>query len=327
MFFDRNHLRSNKAPRAIFSGLIVFNRVFSQLSARRHLAQGRYHGKTGRSWRRRLRTGRTTTPVRCMMKQLFLMSGIRRIPSPISLFTVLLLPVLLLSSPLALAGNLDESAEIEFSSASAEPLREKAGELGSAVKIYEYVRNGFEYALYHGSRSGSVNTFLGGRGNDVDQASALIAMLRSQGIPAEYAVGTIQVSADALMNWLGVKDMDLAVSLLDDQGIQGVSKSADGAMVAFEHVWVRALAAMDNYRGAGKASAIDCATAPEECRWVELAPAFKLRQYHNQNIDIYDAVPFDYEAYYHAMANNDTARMNKNPLVQLRLSSDTTSDR
>nr|VFJ44556.1 MAG: RHS repeat-associated core domain-containing protein [Candidatus Kentron sp. FW] len=221
--------------------------------------------------------------------------------------------LLVLAFP-AWAGNLDESREIAFSSPAAQPLKAKADELGSVVGIYEYVRNRFEYALYHGSRSGAINTFLGQRGNDVDQASTLIAMLRSQGIPAEYAVGIVELATEDVMNWLGVKDPDLAASILDNQGIQHVSKSTDGATMQFQHVWVRALVAMDNYRGSGKAAAMDCAVTPDRCRWVDLAPSFKTRKYHNQDIDIYNAVGFDYEAYYNAIRNNDASRMNKNPL-------------
>ena len=50
---------------------------------------------------------------------------------------------------------LSETPEIQFSSPAAQDLRDKAEELSSPVKIYEYVRNNHEYQLYHGSRSGS----------------------------------------------------------------------------------------------------------------------------------------------------------------------------
>ena len=95
-----------------------------------------------------------------------------------------------------------------------------AQQLSTPVAIYEYLRNNAEYALYHGSRSGSVNTFGGLRGNDVDLASTLIAMLRSRGVHARYAVGTVRVSADQVKNWLGVTNFDLAVSIMQNQGIQ-----------------------------------------------------------------------------------------------------------
>src|SRR5262249_39195733 len=76
-----------------------------------------------------------------------------------------------------------ESNEIQFTSAAAADLTLKAASLGSSVAIYEYVRNNYDFSLYHGARSGSINTFQGGRGNDVDLAATLIAMLRSRGIP------------------------------------------------------------------------------------------------------------------------------------------------
>lgn len=89
--------------------------------------------------------------------------------------------------------QLGETPEIVYTTADAQALREKATQLATAVAIYEYVHNTIEHSLYHGSRSGSVNTFLGQRGSDVDIATALIAMLRSQNIPARYAVGTVRL--------------------------------------------------------------------------------------------------------------------------------------
>jgi transglutaminase-like putative cysteine protease len=88
-----------------------------------------------------------------------------------------------------------ETAEIVFSGTDAQPLVDKATRLKNAVAIYEYVHNTFEFTAYHGSRSGSINTFMGQRGSDVDIATALIAMLRSQNSPARYAVATIRMPA------------------------------------------------------------------------------------------------------------------------------------
>ena len=96
-----------------------------------------------------------------------------------------------------------ETPEIVYSSAEAQPLRDKAAQLGTAVAIYEYLHNTIDYAPYHGSRSGSVNTLLGKRGSDVDIASSLIAMLRAQSIPARYAVGNVRMPAAQLTNCAG----------------------------------------------------------------------------------------------------------------------------
>ncbi len=211
------------------------------------------------------------------------------------------------------ASALAQTEEIRFLGEAAAPLRERAQSLGSAVMIYEYLRNESEYALYHGARSSAVNTLLGRRGNDVDLASTLIAMLRSQGIPSVYAVGQVRLPAAALMNWLGLRDVDLAVSVLEDQGIQGVSKSAADDTVTFEHVWVRALVGHRHYRGAGPV-AVDCAPDPPSCVWVDLDPSFKLRQAVPSRIDLYEAVRFDETAYFGAIANADPAYLDKSPL-------------
>ena len=75
--------------------------------------------------------------------------------------------------------QLAETPEIVYTGADAQALCDKATELGTAVAIYEYAHNTIEFSPYHGSRSGSVNTFLGRRGSDVDIATTLIAMLRA----------------------------------------------------------------------------------------------------------------------------------------------------
>ncbi|HLF97344.1 MAG TPA: DUF6531 domain-containing protein [Methylococcaceae bacterium] len=208
---------------------------------------------------------------------------------------------------------LSETPETPFSSSEAQDLRDKAAELATPAAIYEYVRNGFEHALYHGARSNAVNTFLGLRGNDVDLASTLIAMYRSRGIPARYVVGTIRVKAADVQNWLGVHNLDLAVGILNDQGIQGVTLAPDRSYVEFEHVWTEASVPFGDYRGAGSTN-VDCWTTPGQCAWIPLDPSFKLKRYLEAPIDVHDAVSFDYSAYYDAIKNNDESRKDKNPL-------------
>lgn len=227
-----------------------------------------------------------------------------------------LLNILLISlavHPMAFASS-GETQEIQFLSGEATKLRNKVDELATPVNTYEYVRNNFEYAIYHGSRSGSVNTFQGRRGNDVDLASALIAMFRYQGIPARYVVGQIRVPADKLMNWQGVQDFDLALAIMNNQGIQNISFAANKSYAEFEHVWVEAHVALDNYRGAGaNANDRSCESSPANCVWVALDPSFKLKEYPDNQIDIYDAVKFDYTSYYNAIKNDDPAYKDKNP--------------
>lgn len=210
-----------------------------------------------------------------------------------------------------------ESPEVVYAGADAQLLRDKAAQLGTAAAIYEYVYNTIEFSPYHGSRSGSVNTFLGRRGSDVDIATALIAMLRSQSIPARYAVGTVRVPSAQLTNWLGIPQLDTAVEVLKSQGIQGVVLSADRSTVDFEHAWAEAFVPFDQYRGINTVSpAVDCSVAANasRCTWVPLDASFKKRAYNGLNLDPYSALSFDYTAYYNAIKNNDAARRDKNPL-------------
>ncbi|MDP2880069.1 MAG: transglutaminase-like domain-containing protein [Azonexus sp.] len=213
-----------------------------------------------------------------------------------------------------------ESPEIVYSGTDAQLLHDKASQLGTAVAIYEYVHNAIEHSAYHGSRSGSVNTFLGQRGSDVDIATSLIAMLRSQNIPARYAVGTVRIPAAQLTNWLGIPQLDTAVEVLKSQGIQGVTLATDRSTVDFEHAWAEAFVPFDQYRGINTVSpAIDCSQSANfpRCTWVALDASFKQKTYNGLNLDPYSAVTFDYTAYYNAIKNNDATRRDKNPLAIL----------
>lgn len=60
--------------------------------------------------------------------------------------------------------------------------------------IFRFVRDEIEYEAYRGSLRGSRGTLWSMAGNALDQASVLIAMLRSCGIPARYATGTLDVA-------------------------------------------------------------------------------------------------------------------------------------
>ncbi|MFA7061646.1 MAG: DUF6531 domain-containing protein, partial [Pedobacter sp.] len=232
-----------------------------------------------------------------------------------SVIAVMALMMILMSMVTAFGADNDtgETPEIQYNITTAPDLNAKAVVLATPVKIYEYLLNNAEYSLYHGSRSGSINTFLSLRGSDVDLASTLIAMYRSRGIHARYAVGTVQVAAAQATNWLGVKNLDLAVSIMKDQGIQGVSLSTDRSYVSFEHVWVEAQLPYGQYRGAGQDATNTTCTSASNCRWVALDPSFKQKVYNDQGIDPYSALSFDYTSYYNAIKNSDATRMNKNP--------------
>lgn len=220
----------------------------------------------------------------------------------------------------SLAATLGETPEIVYSGADAQALADKATALGTAVGIYEYLHNTVEYSAYHGSRSGSVNTYLGQRGSDVDIASTLIAMLRAQNIPARYAVGTVRIPAAQLTNWLGVSSLDVAVQILKDQGVQGVTLASDSSSVDFEHAWAEAFVPFDQYRGINTVTpTVDCSQTANaaRCTWVALDASFKQKTYNGLGLDPYNAVSFDYTAYYNAIKDNNAALRDKNPLAIL----------
>ena len=238
------------------------------------------------------------------------------------LITLLLLVV---SGPLFAAGclvaeddpQLCETREVLFQGDEAQTLSDKAQALGTPAKIYEYLRNNAEYSLYHGARSNAVNTFLSLRGNDVDLASALIALLRSQGIKARYVQGEIKLSKSKLANWLDVTDTTLAVALLGDQGIQKVDDS-DPNFVIFQHVWVEALIKYDYYRGANLNADAACVAEDPSCQWIPLDASFKQKSHKGTNSMLLRDFAFDYPAYYNAQnpssSDYQANLKNKSPL-------------
>ncbi len=217
---------------------------------------------------------------------------------------------------------LQETEEIPFTSTLAAPLRHKAAQLGTPVKIFQYVRNNYDYAPYHGSRSNAINTFFARRGNDVDLASLLIAMFRSQNIPARYAVGRDRRKMEDVANWLGVVDWTVAYGLIK---YQGIDKDVTYSHTSFEsqrlwvfdleHAWVEVFVPASD-AGAGT-SKIDCTQQPDSCAWFSIDPAFKRKQYSQpfeDLIKVYDQVQFDYERLYLAEKNQDESILGKNPL-------------
>jgi RHS repeat-associated protein len=202
--------------------------------------------------------------------------------------------------PQDVSASVAETREVKWSTSGEPDLLAKATALGTPAAIYEFVRNEFEFAPYDGARSNSTNTFLSRRGNDVDIASVLIAMLRSQGIRARYAEAVISFSEADVLNWLEVTNAAAAVRYLQQAGYSNVGSGA--GRIAFRHTWVKALVPLDQYRGAGPAAQHDCIAQPAACVWVDLDPSFKLHRFRNpaELVDVSTAVQFDYDAYYKA---------------------------
>lgn len=163
--------------------------------------------------------------------------------------------------------DLAETPEVRLTA----EIRAKAAALGnSPVAIYEFVRNTCAFQPYLGSRKGAAFTLQQLAGNDTDQASLLIALLRAAAIPCRYARGTVEMTPDQAKSWLGVDDAKTAGSILTTAGLDGLTlTNQSGAVAAIRctRVWVEAYVPFANYRGVpnddtGKT-------------WIPLDPAFK----------------------------------------------------
>ncbi len=164
------------------------------------------------------------------------------------------------------AGDLGETVEVVFTP-EIMTLSQQLEE--SPLRIFNHVRATIGFDAYTGSRRGAAETLRLRAGNDMDQASLLIALLRASGIPARYATGMVEMTPAAAMNWLGLDDASSAGSLLTTAGMEGIliTDGTEAASIHCRRVWVEAYVPYSDYRGAGAGEG--------EALWVPLDPAFK----------------------------------------------------
>jgi hypothetical protein len=160
----------------------------------------------------------------------------------------------------------------------------------SPLKIYEYLKNNFEFELYLGSRKGSSETLRHKSGNDYDLASLLIALLRTSGIPARYATGMVKIPVEQAKSWLGVENGSVAGHILTTIGMDGsnVTENDEVVFVKCRRVWVEAYIPYGNYRGNG--------IGDTSKMWIPMDPAFKQYDY-QPGIDIPKEMGFDGKAF------------------------------
>jgi hypothetical protein len=185
------------------------------------------------------------------------------------------------------SADLAESIEVQLTP----EIRAKAQELrNNPVKIYEFVRNSIDYEPYYGSLKGAQQTLAELAGNDFDQASLLIALLRAANISARYVYGTIELPLDRIMNWLGgFTNPNAATQFLATNGIPGTLITEGGVIkyAQFEHAWVEAYVDMLPSMGA---------VNRQGKYWTPIDPSMK-NTIVSQSIDISKSVPFDEMAY------------------------------
>lgn len=120
------------------------------------------------------------------------------------------------------------------------------------VAIYRFVSNDIKREWYAGSMKGAEQTLIQRAGNDVDQASLLISLLRASSIPARYVHGVVEFSLTQLQNELQLNDANEIIKAIRTAGVPVKSVMRGGKIDAFqvEHTWVSAYVPYTNYRGA-----------------------------------------------------------------------------
>ncbi|MEO8673615.1 MAG: DUF6531 domain-containing protein, partial [Tahibacter sp.] len=149
------------------------------------------------------------------------------------------------------------------------PILNQAKSLGyDYTRIFDFVRSQVRTEWYSGAQKGAEGTLRSLGGNDVDQASLLVALLRASGGPAHYVQSVVQIPVANLSLMLGVRD-DRIGQALSAAGVANRPVAGGGhiASYALEQVVVSAYLPLSNYRG----SAADFSGRT----WVPLAPALK----------------------------------------------------
>ena len=161
----------------------------------------------------------------------------------------------------------DYAAGVEATLSAA--IREKAASLdNNYVAIFDFVRSQVRTEWRAGSAQSVEETLRRGAGNDVEQASLLIALLRASMAPARYVTGVVEVPIADLASAIGVPTTRVGAALAA-AGIPHEPVTSGGQLAAFriDHVWVSTRVPYANYRG-GVADT-------EEPTWVPLMPALK----------------------------------------------------
>ncbi|MCU7967050.1 MAG: transglutaminase-like domain-containing protein, partial [gamma proteobacterium symbiont of Bathyaustriella thionipta] len=109
------------------------------------------------------------------------------------------------------------------------------------LRIYQFIRNHFEYVPYYGALKGPYLTLLERSGNDFDQAALLVELLRAAGYTTHYQYGTMTMPLSAangldLAHWLGTEaDNTIIGNLIASGGIPATNNSSSFTL---DRVWV-----------------------------------------------------------------------------------------
>lgn len=192
--------------------------------------------------------------------------------------------------------------EAEGDTALNDRITAKAEELETPLAVYNYLKNNIGYEYYHGSRKGAADTLDTMGGNDLDQASLLIAMLRHLGYPAKYVKGDILLTEEQALSLTGADTFRHAADVLAAAGtpVTRLTRGEEIVYIRMEHVWVRVYVPYTDYRGAGNAGG--------ESLWIDLDTSIKAYEAVDNIYDTLDEQGFP-EAAQTITKGGDTAQI------------------
>lgn len=180
--------------------------------------------------------------------------------------------------------DLEETVEVQLTP----EITGLAAALGNDPRrIFDFVHDEIRFTPTHGSIQGAASCLRTRLCNDLDTASLLIALLRASGIPARYALGTVEAPVGEVMNLLGgFTDPAAALNFMASSGtpVTGVTSGGELVTARFEHVWVEAFLDYIPSRGA--------VAGGEGDTWVPLDASFKKLAL-TEGVDVAAATGFD----------------------------------
>ncbi len=149
----------------------------------------------------------------------------------------------------------------------------KAAELGyEYTRILDFVRGAILTEWYPGAQRGALGCLRARAGNDVDQASLLIALLRASNVPARYVRGIVRVPLSEFESNLNLQGSSDVLRALNRtlRPHQPVVRGGVVDAIELDLTWVSAYLPFVNYRGSAATQAGRV--------WLPLAPAIKPHQ-------------------------------------------------
>jgi len=141
------------------------------------------------------------------------------------------------------------------------------------LKMLEYVTNTVAFQPYSGAMKGPLATLQTKAGNDWDTNSLLASLYGAAGISTRYVAGTIEVTTQQLMDYVGTRDVAAAAKILQAAGL-----ADDTYANRLKHTWLEALVTVPT---SGAQS------------WVPLDASWKVRDYRPGLPGMLTTVPFN----------------------------------